>query len=194
MDDLRVGAVGRLEAELAEHLEHGRVLGKNFGRQFFQAGRTGKANQVLCQRRANPLSLISVDHDKSDFSFARLGHDVAVFNSTKAQTVLTNHHDGTWTAVGPDGTDLLQNIEVARFSDGDVLLSPLRGDLNSDGFSDLILQFTDGTVAAWEQHVGGNLAAAVIGIPGSVWSVKGVIDFNGDSKADLLFQSSSNGE
>jgi hypothetical protein len=52
-----------------------------------------------------------------------LGHNVAIFHSTEAQTVLTDNHDGTWTAVGPDGTDSLSNIEVARFSDGDVLLS-----------------------------------------------------------------------
>src|SRR5580704_4647970 len=77
MDDLRVVAVARLEAALAEYLEHGGVLGKDLGRQFFQAGRTGEADQMPCQHRANPLSLISIDHDKSDFSLAWFGHDVA---------------------------------------------------------------------------------------------------------------------
>jgi hypothetical protein len=38
------------------------------------------------------------------------------------------------------------------------------------------------------------IAAAVLGQPGMAWQVVGTGDFNGDGKADLVFQNSSTGE
>jgi serralysin len=122
------------------------------------------------------------------------GRDVVAFSSTRALTVLANNHDGTWSATGPDGTDTLRDIEVARFTDGDRFLSPSLHDLNGDNFSDLVFQHTDGTVFAWEQGAGGTIAAASLGTPDPSWQAKFLADFGGDGKADIVFQNSGSGE
>ena len=50
-----------------------------------------------------------------------------------AQTTLTHNADGSWTATGPDGTDRLTGIEVARFTDGDVPLLAVAHDFTGTG-------------------------------------------------------------
>jgi Ca2+-binding RTX toxin-like protein len=50
------------------------------------------------------------------------GFDVAALAGLRAGTALTQQSDGSWLAVGPDGTDRLVGIELVRFSDRDVLL------------------------------------------------------------------------
>ena len=68
---------------------------------------------------------------------AQTGHttenDVAVFQAARANYTITVNANGTITVVDPraggaatnDGTDTLRNIEILRFTDGDVLVSSL---------------------------------------------------------------------
>ena len=51
------------------------------------------------------------------------GINIVVLNSSKANVILTNNGDGSWTAVSGDGTDLLRNVSIIRCNDGDVILS-----------------------------------------------------------------------
>ncbi|MDO9708046.1 calcium-binding protein [Paracraurococcus lichenis] len=50
------------------------------------------------------------------------GTDIAVIPYARARTTLTRQADGSWIAVGPEGTDTLIGIERVRFTDGDVVL------------------------------------------------------------------------
>ncbi len=51
------------------------------------------------------------------------GDDVAVFAGTSADTTLVQNLDGSWTAIGAAGRDLLRHVEVASFADGNVTLA-----------------------------------------------------------------------
>ncbi|TDH61118.1 calcium-binding protein [Dankookia rubra] len=51
------------------------------------------------------------------------GSDMAVFGVARAGTVLRHMADGSWLAVGPEGTDRLVGIELVRFIDRDVVLA-----------------------------------------------------------------------
>ncbi len=50
------------------------------------------------------------------------GSDIATFTGNTAATLLIGNFDGSVTAIGPSGTDLLIDIETARFADGDATL------------------------------------------------------------------------
>ena len=70
------------------------------------------------------------------------------------------------------------------------------GDLNADGFSDIVWRHADGTLAAWLMRgVSTILEARTLSIGGTTavqsdpaWEVVGVGDLNGDGAADLVWQ------
>ena len=64
------------------------------------------------------------------------------------------------------------------------------GDLNGDGFADLVWQKTDGEVAAWYLRGPTVINTAYLSIRnvGPSWKIRGVGDVNGDGKADILWQ------
>ena len=82
------------------------------------------------------------------------------------------------------------------------------GDFNGDGKSDILFQNSvDGSCYVWELDGAVHATATqaptsadqpfphgfVGWAPGNVWQVKGVGDFNGDGKSDILFQNSVDG-
>ena len=75
------------------------------------------------------------------------------------------------------------------------------GDFNGDGKSDILLQYADtGACYVWEMGDGADgltiKAGGFVGGydgPGAKWQVKGVGDFNGDGKSDILLQYADNG-
>jgi len=65
------------------------------------------------------------------------------------------------------------------------------GDVNGDGFADLVWQKTDdGTIAVWLMHGTLLLNAATVNYSpvDPKWKLRGVADVNGDGKADFIWQ------
>ncbi|HUD89296.1 MAG TPA: VCBS repeat-containing protein [Xanthobacteraceae bacterium] len=70
------------------------------------------------------------------------------------------------------------------------------GDFNGDGYADILWRnTTTGDVAIWEMNGTTilNPSNSGVGTVATNWSVVGVGDFNGDGKADILWQNTSNG-
>jgi hypothetical protein len=71
------------------------------------------------------------------------------------------------------------------------------GDFNGDGMADVLWQNSQtGQIYIWEMN--GTTIASVGSVatlaPSTGWVIQGVGDFNGDGKADILFQNSTSGE
>jgi streptogramin lyase len=70
------------------------------------------------------------------------------------------------------------------------------GDFNGDGYADILWRnTTTGDVAIWEMNGTTilNPSSSGVGTVATNWTVVGVGDFNGDGKADILWQNTSNG-
>ncbi|MGE5546730.1 MAG: cadherin-like domain-containing protein, partial [Solirubrobacterales bacterium] len=93
------------------------------------------------------------------------GTDVAVFSGSAGQTSFTRNADGTVTAFGPDGTDVLKDVEGVRFSDHPDLTFFIDGRNN-------------GPVAASHQASGTEDTCVTID-PAEL--LKGAWDFDGDT-------------
>jgi hypothetical protein len=61
-------------------------------------------------------------------------------------------------------------------------------DFNGDGFSDVLFQNTDGSVATWLMNGTTPIAQPLIGDPGPSWHAIATGDFNGDGYSDILWQ------
>jgi alpha-tubulin suppressor-like RCC1 family protein len=70
-----------------------------------------------------------------------------------------------------------------------VTIVPMRPyDISGDTKSDLLLQATDGTVAAWIMNGTSVLSTANLRSADPNWTITHVADFNGDGKADILWR------
>ncbi len=85
-----------------------------------------------------------------------------------------------------------------RVTDGDFALHRPVHDFDGNGLSDILFQneASNGAVYIWAMD--GNIIAdqgtGMPGIAGADWAVKGVGDFNGDGKSDILFQNTASGD
>ncbi|MDB5432691.1 MAG: pilin protein MshA [Caulobacter sp.] len=70
---------------------------------------------------------------------------------------------------------------------------PQAGDFNGDGRADILFRNTNtGEVYVWNSQTGSaavNFLGQSLGAIGADWSIKGVGDFNGDGRADVLWRS-----
>jgi hypothetical protein len=113
-------------------------------------------------------------------------------NHDGKKDILFQHTDGTLGVWFMDGINLMQGTLLNPNKPGD---SGWRvagtAELSSVGNTDLILQHTDGTLAAWYLD-GINLVRREFlnpAAPGEAgWRVATTLDLNGDGKTDLLFQ------
>jgi hypothetical protein len=123
-----------------------------------------------------------------------LGHDIAVFSGNRAAYTVTRL-GGTVTVGGPDGTDTLTSIQQLKFADGIRIIST-SNDFNSDGKSDVLFS-NQGVVFnsnyEWQLNNRSLLAQGAIDLYDKAFNVQVVGDFDGDDKADVLFQNPATG-
>ena len=98
-----------------------------------------------------------------------------------------------------DGTTILNNDSGLPGVAGKDWVIKGVGDFNGDGKSDIVFQNTasaDGAVYIWEMNGAaiGNPGAGYVANAGKDWEIKGVGDFNGDHKSDLVFQNTASGD
>ena len=116
------------------------------------------------------------------------GRDVARFTGLRAATTLTRQADGTWIATGPDGSDTLSGMEIARFADGDVTLLPVSRDFTGTGSSAILFREAGGAVAQWQIQGLAYAGGGSLWDPGTDWSIVGTGDFDADGRADILWR------
>lgn len=114
--------------------------------------------------------------------------DVVTYSVASTQASWVRSGTGyTVTAAGL-GTDTLTNVEVLRFTDGDVSIGAVRNDANGDRQGDLFWQNASGLPSVWSMSGGAVAAYSNYQNPGSSWRLKGSGDLNADGRADLLWQ------
>lgn len=68
------------------------------------------------------------------------------------------------------------------------------GDLNADGYNDLLFQHDEGYIAVWLLNGNGLLESRLINrISDTNWQIVAAADFNGDTQTDILFQHRKSG-
>ncbi len=117
------------------------------------------------------------------------GTNQAIFHCAAIQVAFTHNVDGSWTAVTPDGTDTLVNIQQARFTDGSLALSlPTSRDFEAAGSSDILWLSDSGIEYQWHLGAGGSIASQAGNIAGAGWNILGSGDFFGDGHAAVLWR------
>ena len=120
------------------------------------------------------------------------------FNGDGDSDILLRNANGSFTDWTMNGAQITA-AQLLNVAGNPVSLDPSWsdagiGDFNGDGKADILLRNTNGSLADWTMN-GAQIAASQLltigGNPVSLdpsWSVAGVGDFNGDSKADILLR------
>jgi Ca2+-binding RTX toxin-like protein len=117
------------------------------------------------------------------------GTNLAIFHYAAAQVAFANHADGSWTAVTPDGTDTLVNIQQIQFTDTTAKLAlHTPRDFGATGASDVLWLSDSGTEYQWHLGAGGTIASQGGNIAGAGWNILGSGDFFGDGHAAVLWR------
>ncbi len=114
------------------------------------------------------------------------------FNGDRHPDLLFQHEDGTLAVWSMNGTEQTTAVLLSPSHPGDPSWRVAAiGDLDQDGWVDLVFQHTDGTLAVWYLQ-GLQLKSASLLEPNRPddpnWRVVGTGDFNADGWIDLVFQ------
>lgn len=117
------------------------------------------------------------------------------FNQDQKPDLLFQHANGTLAVWYMDGT-VYSSAALVDPSQPDSSDWRARAvaDLNGDGHPDIILQRLDGAIKVWLMHGRTRVGLAALSPYSGTdehWSIAGAGDFNGDEKADLVFQHSN---
>ncbi len=146
------------------------------------------------------------------------GTDSAVFSGLRAAYTLIDLGNGSLSVAGPDGTDVVSNVEQLVFNDQTLAWplvsssppappppssppisspSPLPPapiafaptDFDGDHRSDILWQNDSAQAAVWLMNGTSPVVQGTVGAnPGSTWHVEDAGDLNGDGKSDILWQ------
>ncbi len=117
------------------------------------------------------------------------------FNGDGRADVLWQHNSGTVVAwlMNASGTAVFSIPVFGVVADANWQIKGI-GDFNGDGRADVLWQHNSGTVVAWLMNTSGTGISSIptIGsVPNRDWVIKGVGDFNGDGRFDILWQHTS---
>jgi hypothetical protein len=119
------------------------------------------------------------------------GWDTALFSGNYAQYGIVVS-GLTATLVGPDGTDVVKNVETFVFNDRTVAITGAvrNDDFNGDSEADILWRNDNGATFLWSSTpaAGAGFTGQDIGVVGSDWHIQAAADFNGDGKADILWR------
>jgi hypothetical protein len=114
-------------------------------------------------------------------------------NGDRHSDILWRHDTEGWLAVwflrgnGVTGTDYLS---INRVADANWRIGGV-GDVNGDGYGDIVWQHTDGRLAVWYMQGNAVASTAVLSInvgPNSRWQIATIGDVNRDGYADIVWQ------
>jgi Ca2+-binding RTX toxin-like protein len=123
------------------------------------------------------------------------GVDRAAFSGQRSSYSFT---PGGNTVSGPDGNDIVTNVELLAFSDvtvrsgqGESFPTPT-SDFSGDFRSDILWQSSGGSPAVWLMNGDDSVLATPVGSfnPGPSWQVRSAGDFDADGRSDILWQGS----
>jgi hypothetical protein len=122
------------------------------------------------------------------------GSDTAIFSGNFAAYTLTTLGHSVQVA-GPDGTDVLLNVEHFQFNDRTMNApgSLKHSDFNGDGFSDILWHNSSSGDTGYTDFHAGN-AWHGLGASSTAYNVVGSGDFNGDGFSDILWRNNSSGD
>jgi glucose/arabinose dehydrogenase len=146
----------------------------------------------------------------NDFIFGDVGIDTAVFSAARADYRVQRLTSGDFQITdlrpgSPDGVDTVSAVETFSFAGvifpaGVTPVTP--SDFDADFSSDIFWRTTSGALAVWQMNGTQieaadylHLGSAIVGAPGPDWHIveTGILpsDFDGDSRADVLWRTDS---
>jgi FG-GAP-like repeat/RTX calcium-binding nonapeptide repeat (4 copies) len=107
------------------------------------------------------------------------GVDTAAFAGPRSAYTITDTGHRSLRVSGPDGTDIVNNVERLIF-DG--------RSIGTGGDSDVLWRHTDGAVVTWEMENGEYVSNHNIAFASVGWEIEGLADFDADGDADILWR------
>ena len=161
---------------------------KIIGTNFDDVIRGSEASDVLLMGAGNDSLTGGAGNDVLD---GGAGQDKAFFSDNYAQYSIVVS-GLTATLVGPDGTDVVSNVETFVFNDRAAAITGAvrNDDFNSDSEADILWRHDSGAVLLWNSTpaADGGFAGQDFGGVGNDWHIQDAAEFNGDGKADILWR------